>query len=82
MGCSGSGKVAGELKKSLLCFSTVYSVPSGGVTEKVFKMWESLAEKQTPAQYLGSEPLSGNENTMHVTHAPWTSMDNWKTHTS
>ena len=61
---------AGELKKSLLCFSTVYSVPSGGATEKAFKMWESLTEKQTPAPYLGSEPLSGNENIMHVAHAP------------
>ena len=62
----------GELKKSLLCFSTVQSVPSGGVTGKVFKTWESLAEKQTRVQYLGSEPLGGNENIMHGTHASWT----------
>lgn len=53
----------GKFQKSLICSSTVCGVPSGGRTE-VLKRQETSAEKQTPAEYLGSEVLSGNENIM------------------
>lgn len=55
----------GKLKKSLNCSSTVYSVPSGGVTETALKCGRPQ-QKNKHWQCLWSELLSGNENTMHV----------------
>ena len=55
----------GSLRKSLICSRTVCRVPSGGLTDKALKRQETSAEKQTPALYLGTVLLSGNEN-MHV----------------
>lgn len=46
--------------------STVCGVPSGRIPEEVLKRQETSAEKQTPAEYLGSELRSGNENIMRV----------------
>lgn len=55
----------GKFKKSLICSSTVYSVPSGGVTETALKCGRPQ-QKNKYWQCLWSAMLSGNKNSIHV----------------